>query len=230
MTKVTYVPTAEQIEAQKARRQAQASEKAARKASHTGGRTVFDKKQGRYVSIDMKTVNEARAQRQAQAEVARLSNEISRYGGKTVADPTRPGKYISRSVGEVYVDSIEESIKKSTVTSTPKVTTAIAVNKSQVNLPTRTLTPKVSTAVTEGAAQVSNRPTAISNVLTNASKEGGFLSKLGKFFKGENVKTALACFGLSSISFLFGRFLGNAINKNNNDSKYRPYIEPGVHW
>ena len=49
---VGYVPTAEQVAAQQARRAAQAAEKEAR--------------------------------------------QVARYGGKTIADPTRPGKFISQ--------------------------------------------------------------------------------------------------------------------------------------
>lgn len=55
--KVGYVPTAEQVVAQQARRAAQAAEKAARKKL--------------------------------------------KYGGKTIADPARPGKFISQSAKEV---------------------------------------------------------------------------------------------------------------------------------
>lgn len=54
---VGYVPTAEQVAAQQARRAAQAAEKEAR--------------------------------------------QVARYGGKTIADPTRPGKFISQSAAEV---------------------------------------------------------------------------------------------------------------------------------
>ena len=100
MVKVSYTPTAEQLAAQQARRQAQAAEKAARKAP-MGGRTVFDKKQGKYVSIDMEAVNAAKAQRQAAADAAAAAKKAGRYGGKTVPDPLNPGKYVSQSAAEV---------------------------------------------------------------------------------------------------------------------------------
>lgn len=100
MVKVSYTPTAEQLAAQQARRQAQAAEKAARKAP-MGGRTVFDKKQGKYVSIDMEAVNAAKAQRQAAADAAAAAKKSGRYGGKTVPDPLNPGKYVSQSAAEV---------------------------------------------------------------------------------------------------------------------------------
>jgi len=65
--KVGYVPTAEQVVAQQARRAAQAAEKAARKKL--------------------------------------------KYGGKTIADPARPGKFISQSAKEVEAAATAKATK-----------------------------------------------------------------------------------------------------------------------
>lgn len=99
MTKVTgFTPTAEQLEAQKARRAAQAAEKAAKKS--TGHKTVFDKKQGKYISLDVEKVKAAKAQREAQKAAEEAAKKAGRFGGKTIADPANPGKYISQSAAE----------------------------------------------------------------------------------------------------------------------------------
>ncbi len=92
MTKVSgYQPTAEQLAAQQARREAQQAAKAARKAP-TGSKTVFDKKQGKYVSIDIADVQAKKAARtQAAAEQAAATKTT---GGRTLFDKKK-GKYIS---------------------------------------------------------------------------------------------------------------------------------------
>ena len=92
MTKVSgYQPTAEQIAAQQARREAQQAAKAAKKAP-TGGKTVFDKKQGKYVSIDVADVKAKKLAKTQQA--AEQAATAKTTGGRTLFDKKK-GKYIS---------------------------------------------------------------------------------------------------------------------------------------
>lgn len=99
MTKITgYTPTPEQLEAQKARRAAQAAEKAAKKT--TGNKTVFDKKQGRYISLDVEKAKATKAQKAAQKTAEEAAKKAGKFGGKTIPDPANPGKYISQTAAE----------------------------------------------------------------------------------------------------------------------------------
>lgn len=103
---VGYVPTAEQMVAQQARRAAQAAEKAARKLKH-GGKTVRGAG-GKYISVAVTENQVAAKQAARQAQKAKAA---ARYGGKTIADPTKPGKFISQSAKEVEAAATAKAAK-----------------------------------------------------------------------------------------------------------------------
>jgi len=115
---IGYVPTEEQTAAREARRAAQLAVKNAKK-SKTGSKTVFDKKQGKYVSIDVAKTRAAKAERQALQLAEDAAKKAKRFGGKTIPDPNNPGKYISQSAQEVKAASegaskvVKETGKKS---------------------------------------------------------------------------------------------------------------------
>src|SRR5574344_1794006 len=94
-----YQATAAQIEAAKARREAQQAEKAARKGQTTGGKTVYDKKSKSYVSETPEQAEATKDRREAQlAEKAERRN--SKFGGKTIFDKESK-KFVSQTSEEV---------------------------------------------------------------------------------------------------------------------------------
>lgn len=94
--KVGYVPTTEQIAAREARRAAQQAEKTAHRLKH-GSKTVRGAG-GKYVSVAVTENQVAAKQAARQAQQAKAA---ARYGGRTIADPANPGKFISQSAKEV---------------------------------------------------------------------------------------------------------------------------------
>lgn len=92
---VKYVPTQEQVEAAKARREQQQTEKAARK-NKAGGKTVKSK-DGTYKSV---TVTPKQVEAKQKQRIAQQLKEKQHYGGKTIFDK-KSGKYISQSAEEV---------------------------------------------------------------------------------------------------------------------------------
>lgn len=107
MTKVTgYKPTPEQVEAAKARREAQQAEKAARK-NKAGSKTVKSK-DGTYKSV---TVTPKQVEAKQKQRIAQKLKEEQHFGGKTVFDK-KTGKYISQSAADVR--EAAENITKNT--------------------------------------------------------------------------------------------------------------------
>lgn len=93
---VGYVPTEAQIAARNARRAAQQAEKTAHRLKH-GSKTVRGAG-GKYVSVAVTENQVAAKQAARQAQQAKAA---ARYGGRTIADPANPGKFISQSAAEV---------------------------------------------------------------------------------------------------------------------------------
>ncbi len=106
VSRVEYKPTLEQIEASKARRQAQSAEKHARK-NKAGSKTVYDKKTGKYKSVTV-TENHVAAKR-AEREAAKKLND-SKFGGKTVFDE-KTGKYVSKTAEQVKKEALLKNFK-----------------------------------------------------------------------------------------------------------------------
>ena len=93
--KAQYVPTKEQVEAAKARREQQQKEKAARK-NKAGGKTVRSKN-GTYKSV---TVTPGQVEAKQKQRIEQKLKEQQHYGGRTIFDK-KTGKYVSQSADEV---------------------------------------------------------------------------------------------------------------------------------
>ncbi len=98
MVKVSgYQPTEDQIAAAKARREAQAAEKAAKQKTY-GGKTYYDKKQGKWVSRSAEDVATDEAKRAARRAGQKAKEKT--FGGKTIFDK-KTGKWVSQSADDV---------------------------------------------------------------------------------------------------------------------------------
>ncbi len=108
MEKITgYKPTTEQLEAAKARREAQQAEKAARK-NKAGGKTVKSK-DGTYKSV---TVTPKQVEAKQKQRILENLKKEQHFGGKTIFDE-KTGKYVSQSAKEVK-EAAENAAKTTT--------------------------------------------------------------------------------------------------------------------
>lgn len=108
MEKITgYKPTTEQIEAAKARREAQQAEKAARK-NKAGSKTVKSK-DGTYKSV---TVTPKQVEAKQKQRILENLKKEQHFGGKTIFDE-KTGKYVSQSAKEVK-EAAENAAKTTT--------------------------------------------------------------------------------------------------------------------
>ena len=216
MTKVMgYQPTQEQLEAQKARREAQ---KAAKEAKHskTGNKTVFDKKAGKYISLDAATINQKKAEKATKLEEAKKAKEASKTGSKTVFDK-KAGKYISLDAATINQKKAEKAAK---LEEAKKAKEASKFGGKTIPDPHNP------------GKYISISADEVKQIYDNKipKKSGGLFSKIGKFFKGKGGKAAIGA-GIVALLAAGGTWIYNKVsgkkddqpvNSNNNTTPTTP--------
>lgn len=217
MTKVTgYIPTAEQLEAQKARRAAQAAEKADKKASKFGGKTITDPA-GKFVS-----------------QPADVTIQKNKFGGVTITDPADVTiqKKQPIPIGESNVKpDIKPDVKKvlfSDIDQKPlfDFKPDIKPDGKQISLsdvkpnPLIDVKPDINPDINPDV-----NPDVKHDVKQDVKKSKGFMSKIRNVFKSKGGKIGLISAGIAAVIGA-GVYLFNKLTGENTPEQTTPTLEP----